>query len=135
MSQDLNVAEAIRATAELRSRQRVQLNMTVAKLGVPAATTQARAPDNQVLIFPGDVESAFYEDDVRRCNICTESFRAGDCVRRLLCRQMFHADCWEDLSTKADETRKGSLPELSWCRVILGSLATYRPCGNQTYGI
>ena len=36
-----------------------------------------------------------YEGDQRECSICTAEFREGERVCRLLCRHMFHTECWE----------------------------------------
>ena len=36
-----------------------------------------------------------YDGDGRECSICTEAFRQDQRVYRLLCRHMFHAQCWD----------------------------------------
>eukprot|EP00974_Lingulodinium_polyedra_P030866 2970485-Lingulodinium_polyedra.AAC.1 len=36
----------------------------------------------------------FYEGADESCTLCLENFRHGDRVCRLMCRHVFHTDCW-----------------------------------------
>ena len=57
-----------------------------------------------------EVVPHFYDGDERVCSLCLEEFVPEQRVCRLSCRHMYHAGCWEDLST--NRARQGHLLSL-----------------------
>ena len=47
-----------------------------------------------------------YDGDDRVCSICGETFAHGDGVLRLVCRHVFHVECWNDLLARSEERRE-----------------------------
>ena len=64
----------------------------------------AYADEIATAVSSADVEVEFDGDD-RICSICLCEFEAGDAVCRLVCRHLFHVECWHNLLVTNPEDR------------------------------
>ena len=59
-------------------------------------------PERHLRAPPSDDELSF-DGDERSCSICTELFLSGERVLRLVCRHMFHIECWHNMLIHSEE--------------------------------
>jgi len=74
-----------------------------------------------------------FDGDDRICSICVEEYQTGDAVLRLVCRHIFHIECWSNMLVSTDEDRilcpncRGPGRSIARWRFIASPIIAYRP--------